>query len=50
MEGLQDYEINLGGVKYYTDLIDSLLLRGIHPFITLCNYDIPQALEDLYGG
>jgi beta-glucosidase/6-phospho-beta-glucosidase/beta-galactosidase len=43
-------EINLGGVKYYTDLIDSLLLRGIRPFVTLSHYDIPQALEDLYGG
>lgn len=43
-------EINQGGVKYYSDLIDSLLLREIQPFVTLCHFDIPQALEDLYGG
>lgn len=43
-------EINMGGVKYYNELIDSLLSRGIQPFVALCHYDIPQALEDLYGG
>eukprot|EP01018_Ginkgo_biloba_P003488 Gb_29580 [translate_table: standard] len=44
-------KINPAGVKYYNDLIDSLLSRGIRiqPFVTLCHFDIPQALEDQYG-
>eukprot|EP00252_Welwitschia_mirabilis_P000934 TRINITY_DN10919_c0_g1_i1.p1 TRINITY_DN10919_c0_g1~~TRINITY_DN10919_c0_g1_i1.p1 ORF type:complete len:560 (+),score=46.86 TRINITY_DN10919_c0_g1_i1:115-1680(+) len=43
-------EINPKGVKYYNDLIDLLIERRIQPMVTLCHYDLPQALEDLYGG
>ncbi|KAJ8509839.1 hypothetical protein OPV22_000273 [Ensete ventricosum] len=42
--------INPTGVAFYNNLIDSLLLRGIEPFVTLSHYDIPQELEDRYGG
>lgn len=40
---------NLDGIKFYNDLIDSLLMKGIEPFVTLSHYDIPQELEDRYG-
>ncbi|KAF7840651.1 beta-glucosidase 46-like [Senna tora] len=42
-------EVNMGGINYYNNLIDALLLKGIQPFVTLCHYDIPQELEDRYG-
>uniref|UniRef100_A0A7N2QX32 Uncharacterized protein n=1 Tax=Quercus lobata TaxID=97700 RepID=A0A7N2QX32_QUELO len=42
--------VNREGIKYYNKLINKLLDRGIHPFITLFHWDLPQALEDEYGG
>ncbi len=37
------------GVEFYSRLIDALLQAGITPFVCLCHYDIPQALEDRGG-
>lgn len=42
-------EVNPAGIAFYNRLIDSLLLKGIEPFVTLSHYDIPQELEDRYG-
>ncbi|RLM65872.1 beta-glucosidase 18-like isoform X2 [Panicum miliaceum] len=42
-------EVNQLGIEFYNKLIDSLLLKGIEPFVTLSHYDIPQELEDRYG-
>eukprot|EP01018_Ginkgo_biloba_P033145 Gb_41722 [translate_table: standard] len=42
--------INKEGVAYYNRLINQLLKNGIKPFITLFHWDLPQALEDEYGG
>ncbi|BBN02234.1 beta-glucosidase [Marchantia polymorpha subsp. ruderalis] len=41
---------NQEGLDYYNRLIDSLLKSGIKPFITLCHFDLPQALVDKFGG
>ncbi|CAO2842582.1 unnamed protein product [Amaranthus hypochondriacus] len=42
--------VNLAGILFYSKLIDNLLAKGIQPFVTLYHYDIPQELEDRYGG
>ncbi|KAL2481968.1 Beta-glucosidase 17 [Abeliophyllum distichum] len=42
--------INKEGIKYYSDLIDLLLKEGIEPCATIFHWDVPQCLEDEYGG
>ncbi|XP_064938332.1 furostanol glycoside 26-O-beta-glucosidase-like [Musa acuminata AAA Group] len=42
--------INQEGIKYYNNLINELLKNGIKPYVTLFHWDVPQALEDAYGG
>jgi len=42
--------VNMEGVKFYNDVIDALLDAGITPFVTLYHWDLPQILDQLYGG
>lgn len=41
---------NPEGLKFYDQLIDYLLEKGIEPFVTLYHFECPQALVDAYGG
>lgn len=41
---------NEAGVAFYQRLVDDLLANGIEPFCTLFHWDLPQALEDRFGG
>ena len=43
-------EVNQLGLDYYSRLVDSLLEKGITPFITLFHWDMPQALFEEYRG
>ncbi|XP_050281906.1 beta-glucosidase 17-like [Quercus robur] len=49
-EGKLSGGVNQEGVTFYNNLINELLSQGLKPFITLFHWDVPQALEDEYGG
>jgi beta-glucosidase len=45
-----DGAVNPKGLDWYSRLVDQLLAADIKPFATLFHWDLPQALEDKFGG
>ncbi|KAJ2901573.1 hypothetical protein MKZ38_001652 [Zalerion maritima] len=48
--GGKDDPVSRSGVQFYSSLVDELLASGIAPFATLFHWDVPQALDEGYGG
>ena len=43
-------KVNEAGLAFYTKLVDELLANGIEPWVTCFHWDLPQAIEDEFGG
>ncbi|CAI9097061.1 OLC1v1033360C1 [Oldenlandia corymbosa var. corymbosa] len=43
-------QLNQAGVDHYNNLINALLDNEIEPYVTIYDWDLPQALEDKYQG
>lgn len=42
--------MNEAGLQFYDDLINELIKNKIEPIVTLYHWDLPQALQEAYGG
>ncbi|KAK9917352.1 hypothetical protein WJX75_003452 [Coccomyxa subellipsoidea] len=45
-----DGQVNQQGLDFYARVLEALLVAGIEPHVTLYHWDLPQALQDRFGG
>uniref|UniRef100_A0A383WBJ0 Beta-glucosidase n=1 Tax=Tetradesmus obliquus TaxID=3088 RepID=A0A383WBJ0_TETOB len=48
--GGQGSAVNEAGIAFYHKLIDEMVANGITPVATMYHWDLPQVLQDRYGG
>jgi beta-glucosidase len=41
--------INQEAIDFYSDIIDTCIINGIEPFVTLCNWNLPEEIEKKGG-
>ena len=41
---------NQRGIDFYKRMVEEILANGVDPFATLFHWDLPQALQDRFGG
>lgn len=46
----EDRSVNKKGVAFYDQIIDGLIAAKIEPIVTIYHWDLPQFLQDEYGG
>lgn len=49
-EGTISSGVNEEGINFYNKLIDELCKNGITPMVTLLHFDLPQKIQDKFGG
>ncbi|KDP35757.1 hypothetical protein JCGZ_10529 [Jatropha curcas] len=42
--------VNEQGIEFYNNVINETIANGLTPFVTLFHWDLPQGLQDKYGG
>lgn len=48
--GKKGSPVDPAAVRFYSRVLDALLAEGVQPLVALYHWDLPQSLQDAYGG